>query len=95
MTSLVAKGLVGRDGMQYINDRSEAIEQFRIVLPEFVKRLCLLLEYVKDRLGVVTVIDLRGERVIAEIFPCSLCVLHQGGIKKCLKVKGGGGCLGS
>ena len=44
--------------MQHINDRSEPLEQFGIALPEFVKRLCLLLEYVKDRLGVVTAIDL-------------------------------------
>jgi len=58
MTSLVAKVFVGRDGMQHINDRSEPLEQFGIALPKFVKRLCLLLEYVKDRLGVVTAIDL-------------------------------------
>jgi len=58
MTSLGAKVFVGRDGMQHTNDRSEPLEQFGIALPEFVKRLCFLLEYVKDRLGVVTAIDL-------------------------------------
>ena len=58
MTSLVAKGLVGRDGMQHINGRYEPLEQFGIALPKFVKRLCLLLKYGKNRLGVVTVIDL-------------------------------------
>jgi hypothetical protein len=58
MTSLVANSFVGRDAMQHINDRSEPLEQFGIALLEFVKRLCLLLEYVKDRLGVVTAIDL-------------------------------------
>ena len=95
MTSLVAKDFVGRDGMQHNNDRSEPLEQFCRVLPEFVKCLSLLLEYVKDRLRVVTAIDLRSERVIAEIFPGSLCVLRQGGIKNCLKVKGRGGCIRS
>jgi hypothetical protein len=58
MTSPVAKGLVGRDSMQHINDGSEPLEQSGVVLPEFVKRLCLILEYVKDRVGVVTAIDL-------------------------------------
>ena len=32
--------------------------------------------------------------MIAEIFPSSLCVLCQGGIKYCLKVKGSGGHIG-
>jgi hypothetical protein len=81
--------------MQHINDRSEPLEQLGIALPEFVKRLCLFLEYDKDRLGVVTAIDLRGERVIAEIFPSSLCVFRQGGIKDYLKVRGSGGCIRS
>jgi hypothetical protein len=58
MTNAVAKGFVGRDGMQHTDGRSEPPEQFGIALPEFVKCLCLLLEYVKDRLGVVTAIDL-------------------------------------
>jgi hypothetical protein len=58
MTSLVAEGFVGRDGMQHINNRSEPLEQFGIALPKFVKRLCLLLKYVKDRLGAVAAIDL-------------------------------------
>jgi hypothetical protein len=43
--------------MQHINNGSEPLEQFGIALPEFVKRLRLLLEYVEDRLGVVTAID--------------------------------------
>ena len=86
MTSLVAKEFVSRDGMQHINDRFQPLEQFGIALPEFVKRLCLLLEYVKDRLGVVTAINLGGEGVIAEIFPGSVCVLRQGGIENRLKV---------
>ena len=58
MTSLVAKGFVGRDGMQHTNDRFETLEQFDIALSEFVERLCLFLEYVKDGLGAVTAIDL-------------------------------------
>ena len=58
MTGLVAKEFVGRDGMQHINDRFEPPEQCGIALPEFVKHLCLLMEYVKDRVGVVTAIDL-------------------------------------
>ena len=58
ITSAVANGFIGRDGVQHINNRSEPLEQFGIAVPEFVKRLCLLLEYVKDRLGVVTAIDL-------------------------------------
>ena len=58
MTNFVAEGFIGRDGMQHINDGSEALEQLGIALPEFVKCPCLLLEYFKDRLGVVTAIDL-------------------------------------
>jgi hypothetical protein len=59
MTSLVAKDFVGRDGMQHINDRSQPLEQFGMIgLPELIKCLRLILEYVKDRLGVVTAIYL-------------------------------------
>jgi hypothetical protein len=46
MTSVVAKGFVGRDGMQHTDNRSEPLKQFGIPLPELVKRQCLLLEYV-------------------------------------------------
>ena len=95
MTSHAANGFIGRNRMQNTNDRSEPFEQFGIALPKFFKRLCLLFEYVKDRLRVVTIIDLCGERVIAEIFPGSLCVLCQGGIENCFKVKGNGGCVRS
>ena len=58
MTSPGAEGLVGSDGMKHIDDWSEPLEQSGIALPEFVKRLCLLLEYVKDRLGAITAIEL-------------------------------------
>ena len=59
MTSLVANGFVGTYSMQHANDRSEPLERIWYRrLPEFVKRLCLLLEYAKDGLGAVTAIDL-------------------------------------
>lgn len=56
--SAVAKDFVGREGMQYLDDRFEPLEQFGIVLPEFVKLSGLFSEYVKDRIGAVTTIKL-------------------------------------
>ena len=56
--SAVAKDFVGRDGVQYLDDRFEPLEQLGIALPEFVKPSGLLLEYVKDRIGAVTAIEL-------------------------------------
>ena len=56
--SLVAKDFVGRDGMQYRDDRFEPIEQLGIALPEFVKLPGLFSEYVKDRIEAVTTIEL-------------------------------------
>ena len=82
MTSAVFKDFVSRDGMQHIDDRSKPLEQFGITLPEFVKHPGLFLEYIKDRIGAVTAIDLGGEWVVAEIFPTLLCVLLQGSIEK-------------
>lgn len=54
----VAKDFVGRDGMQYLDDRFEPLEQFVIALPEFVKLSGLFLEYVKDGIGAFTTIEL-------------------------------------
>jgi hypothetical protein len=56
--SAVAKDIVGRDGMQYLDDGFEPLEQFCIALPEFVKLSGLFSEYVKDRIGAVTTIEL-------------------------------------
>ncbi len=55
--NVVAKDIVGRDGMQYVNDRIEPPEQFGIALPEFVKLSGLFSKYVKDRIGAVTSIE--------------------------------------
>ena len=54
----VAKDFVGRDGMQYLDDRFEPLEQFGIALPEFTELSGLFLEYVNDRIGGVTSIEL-------------------------------------
>jgi hypothetical protein len=80
--------------MQHFDNRSEPIEQFGIALFEFVKRLCLFLEYMKDRIGGVTGINLGGERVVVKIFASLLGVLRQGSIEKRIKVGGCGGCIG-
>ena len=77
--------------MQHFNNGSEPLEQFGIALPEFVKGLCLFLEYVKDRIGAVTAIDLVCEWVMAKIFASFLGVLHQGSIENGFEV-GGCGC---
>ena len=58
MASAVANDFVGRDGMQYLDDRFEPLEQFCIAFPEFVKFFGLFLEYVKDGIGAVTAIEL-------------------------------------
>jgi hypothetical protein len=54
----VAKDFVGRDGMQYLDDRFEPLEQFGIALPEFAELSGLFLEHVKDRIGAVATIEL-------------------------------------
>ena len=91
MTNAVSEGSIGREGMQNIDDGSEALEQFWITLPEFVKRLGLFLEYIKDGIGTVTAIDLGGERVLAEFCSSLFGVVFQGSIEKGLKIGGGGG----
>ena len=90
MDNAVSEGFVGREGMQDIDDRSEPLEQFWITLPEFVKRLGLFLEYIKDSIGAVTAIDLGGERVVAEMCSSLPGVLFQGSIEKGLKSRGHG-----
>ena len=67
------------------------LEQSGIAIPEFVKRLCLLLEYVKGRLasGVFTAIDLGGEGMVPETYPHLFGVLRQGGIQKRLECEDG------
>ena len=57
-TSAVAKDFVGREGIYYCDDRFEPLEQFGIALPGFVKFSDLFSEYVKDRIGAVTSIEL-------------------------------------
>jgi hypothetical protein len=76
-TTCIAKDCqcVGREGMQYIDDGSEPLEQFGIAVPEFIKPLGLFLEYIKNRIGAVAVINLVSEWVVAEIFPSLLGVL--------------------
>ena len=54
----VAKDFVGREGMQYLDDRFEPLEQLGIALPEFVKLARLFSKYVKDRIRAVTTIEL-------------------------------------
>ena len=66
---------VGREGMQHIDERSEPLEQFGIAVPEFIKSPGLFLEYIKDRIWAVAVINLVSEWVVAEIFPSLLGVL--------------------
>ena len=80
--------------MQHFDNRSEPIEQFFIALPNFVELFCLLLEYIKDRIGAVTAIDLRGEWVFVKIFASLLGVLLQGSIEKRIKVGGRGDRIG-
>jgi hypothetical protein len=46
--------------MQNRDDIIEPLEQFGIALPEFVEFYGLFLEYVKDRIGTVTTIELRS-----------------------------------
>jgi hypothetical protein len=77
--------------MHNIDDRPEPLEQFGVSLPEFVKLPCL---FFKDRIGIVTAIDLVGGSVVAEIFPSLLGVLRQRSTEKRLKV-GGRGCVGT
>ena len=77
---------------QYIDNGLKQFEQFRFAPPKFVKRLGLFLKYIKDRIGIVTAIDLRGKWVVAEIFPSLLGVVRQGSIENSLKV---GGCIRS
>ena len=88
----VFKDLVGREGMQHIDDGSEPLEQFGIAPLKFVKSPCLLLEYTKDRIGIIAAIDLRGKWVVAEIFPSLLGILLQGSIEKRLKAGGREDC---
>ena len=77
--------------MQHFNNGFEPLEQFVTALPEFVKGLCLFFEYIKDRIGAFTAIDLGGEWVIAKIFARLLGVLRQGSTENRLEV-GGRGC---
>jgi len=93
-TSTDTKSYVVREGTQHNDDGSEPHEQSGIALPEFVKRLCLLLEYVKDRLGVFTAIDLGGEGMVPETYPSLFGVLRQGGIQRRLKGEDGIGSRG-
>ena len=85
MTNAVSNGFVGREGMQHVDDGSKPPKQFGIALLEFVKRPGLFLEYIKDRIGTATAIDLGGEWMISEIFPSLLSVLLQGSIEKSLE----------
>jgi hypothetical protein len=79
--------------MQHIDDRFEPLEQSRIASPEFAKCPGLFLEYIKDRIGVITGIDPVGKGVVAEIFPSLLGVLGHGCIEKGPEVGGRGGCI--
>jgi hypothetical protein len=56
--SAVADDFVGEEGMQYLDDRFEPLEQFSIALHEFVKLSGLFPEYVKDRIRAVKTIEL-------------------------------------
>ena len=58
--SAVAQDFVGRDGMQYRDNRFEPLEQFSIARPEFVKLSGLFSEYVKDRIDAITTVELRS-----------------------------------
>jgi hypothetical protein len=62
--------------MQYINNRSEPLEQSGIARPEFIKRSGLFLEYIKNGIRAVAVINPVGEWVVAEIFPSLLDVVR-------------------
>ena len=93
MTNAVSNSFVGREGMQHIDDGSEPPKQFGIAILEFVKRPGLFLKYMKDRIGTVAVLNLRGEWVVAEIFPSLFSVLLQGSIKKNREGGGGEGCI--
>ena len=95
VTNAVSKDVVGREGMQHVDDGSEPSKQFGIAPLEFVKRSGLFLEYFKNRIGTIAAVDLGGEWVVAEIFPSLLVVLFQGNVEKRLKVGGRGGCIGS
>ena len=75
MTNAVFNEIVGREGMQHVDDGSEPPKQFGIAPLEFVKRPGLFLEYTKDRIGTVAAIDLGGEWMVTEIFPSLLSVL--------------------
>ena len=75
MTNAVFNEIVGREGMQHVDDGSEPPKQFGIAPLEFVKCPGLFLEYMKDRIGTVAAIDLGGEWVVTEIFPSLLSVL--------------------
>ena len=94
MTNAVSNGFVGREGMQHVDDGFKPPKQFGIAILEFVKRPGLFLEYMKDRFGTATAIDLGGEWVVAEIFPSLLCVLLQGSIEKSREGGGREGCIG-
>jgi hypothetical protein len=65
----VTEGLVGRECMQHVDDRSKPLGQFSIAVPEFIKCPELFLEYVKDRIGAVTAMNPGGEWVVANIVP--------------------------
>jgi hypothetical protein len=80
--------------MQHVDDGSKPPKQFGIAIFEFFKRPGLFLEYMKDRIGTVTAIELGGEWVVAEIFPSLLSVLLQGSIEKSLEGGGREGCIG-
>ena len=88
MTNAVSDKIVGREGKQRFDDVFETPKQFVIAPLGFVKRPGLFLKYMKDRIGTVAAFNLRGEWVVAEIFPSLLCVLLQGSIEKSLE--GGG-----
>ena len=66
--------VVGED-IQDINDRVEVLHQFGVVIPKFVEFAGLCLEYMQDVIGGFTELDLGGEWIILEIFPCLCRVL--------------------
>ena len=94
MTNGAFQNFIGRKGMQHFDYRSEPIEQLFIALPKFVKPFCLLLKYMKDRIGADTAIDLGGEWMFANISASFLGVLRHGSIEKLIKVGERGGCIG-
>ena len=81
--------------MQHVDDRSEVLEQSGIALSEFIEHFGLFFKYSDEGITVVTVIELGGKWVVAEIFPSLFGVLRQGNTENCLEVGGRGGCIRS